>query len=60
MLIEKYLDKSGVVTISCGGERIFRIRNKQTKEIVQDVIIKNMDVIHMGGSFQKEFTHEIP
>lgn len=57
---EKYLDKSGVVAISCGGERIFRIRNKYTKKLFQDIPIKNMDVIHMGGNFQKEFTHEIP
>lgn len=57
---EKYLDKSGVVAISCGGERIFRIRNKYTKKLFQDISIKNMDVIHMGGNFQKEFTHEIP
>ena len=57
---EKYLDKSGVVAISCGGERIFRIRNKKTKEIYQDIPISNLDIIHMGGDFQKEFTHEIP
>lgn len=57
---EKNLDKTGVVAISYGGERIFRIKNKQTKEIVQDIPIKNLDIIHMGGQFQKEFTHEIP
>lgn len=57
---EKYLDLSGVVAISCGGERIFRIRNKQTREIVQDIQINDMDIIHMGGNFQKEFTHEVP
>jgi alkylated DNA repair dioxygenase AlkB len=57
---EKNLDKSGVVAISYGGERTFRIRNKQTKEIFQDIPIKNLDIIHMGGHFQKEFTHEIP
>lgn len=57
---EKNLDLTGVVAISCGGERIFRIRNKKTKEIYQDIPISNLDVIHMGGDFQKEFTHEIP
>jgi hypothetical protein len=25
-----------------------------------DIPINNLDVIHMGGNFQKEFTHEIP
>ncbi len=57
---EKNLDKTGVVAISYGGERIFRIRNKNTKEIFQDIPISNLDIIHMGGNFQKEFTHEIP
>lgn len=57
---EKNLDASGVIAISYGGERIFRIRNKKTKEIVQDIPIKNLDIIHMGGDFQKEFTHEVP
>jgi alkylated DNA repair dioxygenase AlkB len=57
---EKNLDKSGVIAISYGGERIFRIRDKVTKEIVQDIPIKNLDIIHMGGDFQKEFTHEVP
>ncbi len=57
---EKNLDKTGVVAISYGGERIFRIRNKNTKEIFQDIPISNLDIVHMGGDFQKEFTHEIP
>ena len=57
---EKNLDASGVIAISYGGERTFRIRDKKTKEIVQDIQIKNLDIIHMGGDFQKEFTHEIP
>jgi len=57
---EKNLDKSGVIAISYRGERIFRIRDKVTKEIVQDIHLKNLDIIHMGGDFQKEFTHEVP
>lgn len=57
---EKNLDNFGVVSISYGGERIFRIRNKKTKEIEMDIAMNNMDIIHMGGFFQKEFTHEIP
>ena len=57
---EKNLDACGVVAISYGGERIFRIRNKKTKEIVLDIHMNNLDIIHMGGDFQKEFTHEIP
>jgi alkylated DNA repair dioxygenase AlkB len=57
---EKNLDNFGVVSISYGGERIFRIRNKKTKEIEIDIPLNNMDILHMGGNFQKEFTHEIP
>jgi len=57
---EKNLNNTGVVAISYGGKRIFRIRNKNTKEIFQDIPISNLDLIHMGGDFQKEFTHEIP
>lgn len=57
---EKNLDASGVIAISYGGERIFRIRDKKTKQIFKDIQIKNLDIIHMGGDFQKEFTHEIP
>lgn len=56
----KNLDSSGVIAISYGGERIFRIRNKKTKEIELDIPMCNLDIIHMGGDFQKEFTHEIP
>jgi alkylated DNA repair dioxygenase AlkB len=57
---ERMLDPVGVVSISYGAERIFRIRNKQTKEIVKDIPTITNTLIHMGGDFQKEFTHEIP
>jgi len=57
---EKNINKSGVIAISYGSERIFRIRDKKTKQIVKDIPIQNLDIIHMGGDFQKEFTHEIP
>ena len=57
---ERSLGKSGVVTISLGQERKFRIRDKSTKDILLDVIVKDGDVYHMTGEFQKHFTHEIP
>ncbi len=57
---EKNIDESGVISISFGGERIFRIRDKKTKEIIQDISINSMDIVQMGGDFQKEFTHEVP
>lgn len=57
---EKNIDKSGVISISFGGERIFRIRDKKTKNIIENIKINSLDIIHMGGDFQKEFTHEVP
>ena len=57
---EDNLDKIGVVAISYGTSRKFRIRDKKTKKIVKDIIMNHGDIIHMGGNFQQEFTHEIP
>ena len=58
---EKHLDNSyGVVAISYGAVRKFRIKNKITKEKVIDVPTLSNSIIHMGGEFQNEFTHEIP
>lgn len=57
---EKGLDKIGVVSISYGAIRKFRIRDKITNKKVMDIMTNNEEIIHMGGDFQKEFTHEIP
>jgi alkylated DNA repair dioxygenase AlkB len=57
---EKNLDKGGVIAISHGVVRKFRIRDKVTKKIVMDIPTTSNNIIHMGGDFQKEFTHEIP
>lgn len=57
---EKNLDKTGVVSLSWGATRKFRIRNKQTKKIHTDVMLDHLSLVHMGGEFQKEFTHGIP
>ena len=56
---ERNLDDIGVVAISYGASRIFRIRDKN-KEIIEDIETCDNKIIHMGGDFQKEFTHEIP
>jgi alkylated DNA repair dioxygenase AlkB len=50
----------GVVAISYGSERIFRIRNKNDKIIVCDEPTTHCGILHMGGNFQKLYTHEIP
>jgi alkylated DNA repair dioxygenase AlkB len=58
---EKGLDNNGgVVCISYGEKRKFRIRNKIDKKIVLDTYLQNNEIIQMDGDFQKEFTHEIP
>jgi len=54
------IDPVGVVAISYGSVRKFRIRNKATKEIVQDIPTISGEIMCMGGEFQKEFTYEIP
>ena len=57
---ETYLDACGVVSISFGVSRNFRIRDKRTKVIVANVPTDSGIILHMSGAFQKEFTHEIP
>ena len=57
---EKCLDKIGVVSLSYGSIRKFRIKDKITKKTVVDIPTENFSIIHMGGEFQKEFTHSIP
>lgn len=57
---EDTLGNVGVCAISYGAIRNFRIRNKFTKKIVENVDTKDDEIILMEGDFQKEFTHEIP
>ena len=57
---ELELGNNGVVSISYGTNRKFRIREKPTNKIFKDIELKNGDMVHMGGNFQKEFLHEIP
>ena len=54
------LDLIGVISISYGAERIFRIRKKDTKQIIYDTLTTHCSILHMGGNFQKLYTHEIP
>lgn len=56
---ETNLDNSGVVAISWGATRKFRIRKKGEKGF-QDFPMVSGSMLQMGGDFQKEFTHEIP
>jgi alkylated DNA repair dioxygenase AlkB len=54
------LDNKGVICISIGSIRKFRIRDKFNNKIICDVSTIPYEIIQMGGNFQKEFTHEIP
>lgn len=51
---------AGVVALSLGASRTFRVRDKSTNAIVKDVDTQHGQLIRMSGNFQKEFTHEIP
>lgn len=58
---ENGLDESvGVIAISFGAERIFRIRDKTNGKIVIDISTETYPIIQMKGNFQKDYTHEIP
>ncbi len=58
---ERTLDSSGVVALSIGTERIFRVRDRLTKKIVYNLQTRSGKIIQMRGTnFQKKFTHEIP
>ncbi len=57
---ENGLSKSGVICLSYGANRKFRIRNKENNNIIMDVKTNSREILIMGGNFQKEFTHEIP
>ena len=57
---ESGLDNIGIVSISYGAERIFRIRDKKEKTILHDIQTTHCCILHMGGEFQKLYTHEIP
>lgn len=57
---EKNLSNKGVVAISYGAVRKFRIRDRTSRKIVIDIPTISNEIIHMGGDFQKEFTHQIP
>ena len=56
---ENGLGTAGVIGISIGATRKFRIKNKKTKEKT-DILMTDGMILQMGGDFQKEFTHEIP
>ena len=58
---ERGLDPTvGVITLSYGAIRQFRIRHKITGKLAVNIPTDPTKIIQMSGHFQKEFTHEIP
>tara|TARA_Y100000389_G_scaffold199991_1_gene239515 strand:- start:9015 stop:9593 length:579 start_codon:yes stop_codon:yes gene_type:complete len=57
---EKEISDKGVISVSYGAVRKFRIRNKITKKIIKNIPTENYQIIEMAGNFQKEFLHGIP
>ena len=62
--IEKHSDSKnhpdiGVIIISYGATRNFRVFDKKIDKKVLDVPLIENQAIHMGGDFQKEFTHDV-
>jgi alkylated DNA repair dioxygenase AlkB len=57
---ENTIGDSGVIAISHGAVRKFRIRDKKTREKVIDILTTPYSLIQMGGNFQAEFSHGIP
>ena len=57
---ESALSSIGVLCVSYGAIRKFRICDRETRKIVMDVLTNENEILHMGGDFQKEFMHGIP
>lgn len=57
---EKFLDPLGVVGISFGASRLFRIREKGSKKVALDLPLDNSSMYMMGPGFQLLYTHEVP
>tara|TARA_Y100000590_G_C15744805_1_gene1021557 strand:+ start:1200 stop:1775 length:576 start_codon:yes stop_codon:yes gene_type:complete len=49
----------GVVALSYGATRTFKLVNKKTKEITK-IPMEPYKILQMAGNFQEEFTHGIP
>ena len=58
---ESDLSEKGVVSISYGANRIFRIRHRKSNKIFKDINTGHCKIIHMeGDKFQSLYKHEIP
>lgn len=62
--IERHSDSknhpdNGVLIISYGATRNFRVYDKKTSRLVKNIPLVSGQVLHMYGDFQKEFEHDI-
>ena len=62
--IEKHSDSknhpdNGVMLISYGITRNFRVFDKKTGNKIMDIPLIHGEMIHMGGDFQAEFEHDV-
>ena len=51
--------EGGVLTIAYGVDRMYRIRERGTKQPVKDVPVKHGEATQMTGKFQHQFTHAL-
>lgn len=49
-----------VVSIAFGAQRIFRIRDKRSRDILLDYVHPSGGMVIMDGDFQDHYLHEIP
>ena len=57
----RHLDTNhGVVSISYGATRKFRVRDIHTNRILIDVMAESGSILQMTGDFQSTYKHEIP
>ena len=54
------LDPSNVASLSFGGERVFKFRDKKTKKVIWKETLKNGSLVWMKNGCQEEYEHEVP
>jgi alkylated DNA repair dioxygenase AlkB len=57
---EPMMDCSNIVSISLGGERIFKFRDKKTKELVWKESLESGSLLWMKKGCQENLEHEVP
>jgi alkylated DNA repair dioxygenase AlkB len=51
--------ENGVLLISYGATRTLRIFNKKTGKLLNNIAAKEYEMMHMGGSFQEDYLHDL-